>query len=267
MSASPVSPGRTTARPRPRERDHPVKHLRDFAWLLRGELFLLREEWFWYLVQATFVPVSQLLFLWFLVGRGSPQRMGFFLTGSLVLSLSFGGMLSLGQHLGLLKAYNAFEYYATLPIAKAVFIAAVTTRGMLLSLPSAGLVLGLGRALFGLTVPPLGLLVLALAAYAMSGFGAVVGFWSPTAQVASLATQVLQTIIVFFAPIFYPLSALPWPLRLTARLWPTTYAAEALRGAVAGAPVAALWRPLLVLAAFAALSLVLIPRKLDWRGH
>jgi ABC-2 type transport system permease protein len=184
-----------------------------------------------------------------------------------VMSLSFGGMLSLGQHLGWLKTNHAFEYYATLPIAKPVFIAAITTRGMLLALPSAVIVHLLGWLLYGLAVPPLGWLILILAAYAMAGFGAVIGFWSPTAQVASLVTQVLQTIIIFFGPIYYPLSALPSPLRLTARLWPTTYAAEALRAAARGEPLIQFWQPVAVLAGFVGLSLVLVPLKLEWRSR
>ncbi len=244
-----------------------VKQLRDFWWLLRGELFLLREEWFWYLVQSSFVPLSYLLFLWFLVGRQDPDRRAFFVSGSLVMSLSIGGMLSLGQHLGMLKAYNAFEYYAMLPISKPVFVAAITTRGMLLSLPSTLLVFALGHFLFGMSVPPTGFLILLLSAYAMAGFGTVIGFWSPTAQVASLATQILQTVIIFFGPIFYPLDSLPALLQWTARLWPTTYSADALRAAIRGEAASQLWPPILALLAFVILSLMLVPMRLDWRGR
>jgi ABC-2 type transport system permease protein len=245
----------------------PLKHVRDFWWLLRSDLFLLREEWFWYFVQASFVPVTYLFFLWLLAGRHNPAAMTFVVTGSLVMSLSFGGMISLGQHLGMLKNNNAFEYYATLPIAKAVFLAAITTRGMLLTLPSTIVVLALGHLVFGIGVSALGLIVLVLSAYALAGFGAIIGFWSPTAQVASLATQVLGNLIIFFGPIFYPLAILPRPLQWIAHLWPTTYAAEALRDAVQGAPPARLALPLAVLVGFVCLSLVLVPLKLDWRGR
>jgi ABC-2 type transport system permease protein len=248
--------GRTSSRAKP---------LRDFAWLLWSELFVLREQWFWYVVQASFVPVSYLFFLWLLVGREDPRRMAFFVTGSLVMSLSFGGLISLGQHLGSLKAYHAFDYYAALPISKAAFVAAIATRGMLLALPSTLVVLALGHAVFGLPVPALGLAVLLLSAYAMAGFGAVIGFWSPSAQVASLATQVLQTIIIFFGPIYYPLESLPQPLQWIARLWPTTYAAEAVRGAMGGVPAEQLWLPIAALTGFVGLSLVLVPMKLEWR--
>jgi ABC-2 type transport system permease protein len=266
MSTSPAATGGTSPT-RAETPFNPAKHLRDFWWLLRGELFLLREAWFWYLVQVSFVPLVQLVFLWLLVGRRDPAAMAFFLTGSLVMSLSLGGMLSLGQHLGGLKEAHAFEYYAALPIAKPVFVAAITTRGTLLALPSALLILLLGWMLYGLVVPPRGLPILLLAAYAMAGFGAAIGFWSPTAQIASLATQVLQTLIIFLGPIYYPPATLPAPLRATAYLWPTTYAAEALRGAVAGDPWGALWPPVAVLVGFVGLSLALVPLKLEWRSR
>ncbi len=243
------------------------KPLRDFGWLLRSELFLLRSTWFWYVVQLAFVPVSTLAFLWLLVGRQRPEAMLFATTGSWVMTLSGGAMLSLGQHVGSLKDQHAYEYYATLPVAKGVFLAAVTTRGVLLALPSLLTVMVISALAFGIAVPPAGLAVLVLAAYAMSGFGAVIGFWRPSAQAASLATQGLQTVITLLAPVFVPPEALPPPLRATSLLWPTTYAALALRAAVTGAPPETFWSPVTALAAFAAVSLGLVPRKLDWRAR
>jgi ABC-2 type transport system permease protein len=259
MSTSPAMLGSTT--------NPKGKPWRDFFWLLRSELFVLREQWFWYVIQASFVPVSYLFFLWFLVGRDNPDSMTYFVTGSLVMSLSFGGLISLGQHLGSLKAYNAFEYYASLPVSKAVFIAAIATRGTLLSLPSTVVVLVLGNVAYDIPVTAAGLVVLLLAAYAMVGFGAVIGFWSPSAEVASLATQVLQTVVIFFGPIYFSLDALPAPLRWVAHLWPTTYAAQALRGTVRGEPLSDILLPTLVLIGFIVVSLVLVPMKLDWRSR
>lgn len=245
----------------------PLKALRDFAWLLRAELFVLRETWFWYFVQSSFVSVSYFVFLWLLVGRQAQADVSYLVVGSLVMGLSFGGMLSLGQHLGFLKEVSAFDYYAALPISKAAFVAAVTTRGTLLALPAAAVTALLAAAFFGVSLPPVAVPILLLSAYAMSGFGAVIGFWSPSAQVASLLTQILQTVIVFFAPVYYPPAALPDPLRVVAHLWPTTHAATALHAAISGHTGPALYAPVLVLAAFCAVSLVLIPLRLDWRAR
>lgn len=242
------------------------KHATDFVWLLRSELFILREAWFWYLLQASFVPLAYMVFMWLLLGREQARVMEFAVTGSLVMTFSFAGMLSLGQHLGWLKAQHAFEHYATLPISKTVFILAVTTRGTLLTLPSALTILLVGQLLFGISIPIAGFGVLLLAGYSLAGFGAFIGFWSPTAQVASLATQILQTVIIFFAPVYFPAEALPDPLRWSAAAWPTTYAAETLRAIASGATLLEVLPGLLALFGFAAVFTILAPTRLSWRA-
>ncbi|NLG79642.1 MAG: ABC transporter permease [Firmicutes bacterium] len=87
------------------------------------------------------------------------------------------------------------------------YVFALATRGVVLALPSTVIVLGFGRLVFGLAIDVAIAPVLLLCAYSLSGLGAVIGFYSPTAEAASMGTQVLSTILVFFAPVFLPLSA------------------------------------------------------------
>ena len=176
-------------------------------------------------------------------------------------------MLSLGQHLGALKDQHAYEYYATLPVSRAAFIAAVTTRGVLLSLPSLLVVMACSHFAYGFAVGPPAVAVLVLSAYAMSGLGAVIGFWSPNGRAASLATQVLQTVITLLAPIFVPLEDLPPALRAVSLVWPTTHAALALRATMAGGALADAAPSVAVLVTYAVVSLVLVPLKLHWRSR
>ncbi len=241
------------------------KALRDFLWLLYSELLHLRLEWFWYLLQLALVPLTLLAFLRLFLGRTEPEALLFLLSGSLVLTVSAGAMLSLGQYIGFLKQANVFEHYAALPLHKGIFLAALATRGVLLALPSLLVVSVIGGLLLGFWVPPTGWLLLLLSAYAMAGLGAFIGFWSPTAQIASLATQVVQPLIIFFAPVYYPLEHLPSVLQITAHLLPTTYAAQGLREALVGS--GGLWPEGVILLGFAFVSLGLVPRKLDWRGR
>ncbi len=37
---------------------------REYWWLLRGELYRLRLQWFWYLVVMSFAPLVTMAFLW-----------------------------------------------------------------------------------------------------------------------------------------------------------------------------------------------------------
>jgi ABC-2 type transport system permease protein len=243
------------------------KHLRNFWWLLRSQLFELRLAWFWYLIQMAFVPLSFLAFLWLFLGQKQPEAMLFIVTGSLVMNISLGAMLSLGQEIGWLKDENAYEYYASLPISRGVFLTALATRGVLLSLPSTFMVFAIGALSFGLAFNVTALFVLIMNAYAMMGLGAFIGFWSPSGRVANLVTQIVQPLIVFFAPVYITWEQLPVPLQVTARFLPTTYAAEALRKAVTGASLFQLWPEVLVLLGFTVISLYLVTFKLDWRAR
>ncbi|GAB3917686.1 hypothetical protein GCM10011575_41560 [Microlunatus endophyticus] len=241
------------------------KPITDFWWLLCSQLLVLRDQWYWYLVQASFVPVSMLIFLWLLTGRHDPSVMPVFVIGSLVSGLSFGGMLSLGQELGGMKDQNAFEHYAALPISKPAFVAAIATRGMLLALPSAIVMLTIGVAAFQMTVTAPMIVIMVISAYALAGFGAIIGFVSPNAQVSSLVTQILQTIILNFGPVYITMTDLPTALRWIARLWPTTYSAEALRQAAQQQPLAELSIPVGILLGFVVASLIIVPMRLSWR--
>lgn len=191
--------------------------------------------------------------------------MSIFVVGSLVSGLSFGGMLSLGQELGSMKDQNAFEHYAALPISKGAFIAAVATRGMICSLPSAVIILLVGHYAFGSVLDPATFGILVVSGYALSGFGGIIGFASPTSQISSLITQVFQTVILSFGPVYITLSNLPRALNWFARLWPTTYAAEALRVTVRGGPETAAITPTLVLIGYTVVSFLVVPRLLSWR--
>lgn len=234
-----------------------------FWLLLVSEMFRLRLEWFWYLVQMSFQPLAFLAFVYFL--WDDPRAAQFAVTGSLIVTMSTSAMLSLGQHVGWMKDTNAYEHYAALPVSKTVFLAALATRGVLLSLPSLITVTIIGYVALGIRFTGLALLILILGAYAMSGLGAFIGFWSRDAQTSSLATQVLATVIIFLAPVYVPLERLPLLLRLSASVIPTTYVAHGLRLAVAGSSVQEIWVDLAVLAALAAVSLVLVPLRVPWR--
>lgn len=243
------------------------KEVSDFFLLLWGQLILLREEWFWYTFQVAFAPLSMLFFLWFFVGRDGPERMLYVVTGSLVSSVAMGSMLSLGQHLGMLKDRNAYEHYAMLPISRITFVASLATRGVLLALPSALVVLVVGSFLMGMVPNAMVILVLLLSGYSLAGLGAFIGFWSSTAQMASLTTQILQAVLILFAPVYLPADLLPLPLRVISLAFPTTHAATALRASLSGESLEVFWPQLAVLAGFACLSLWLVPRRLDWRGN
>jgi ABC-2 type transport system permease protein len=226
-------------------------------------MLLMRTAWFWYLVQMSLNPLALLVFVYLL--WDNPQAAQFAVTGSLVVTMSSSAMLSLGQHVGWMKETNAYEHYAALPVSRKLLVAAIATRGVLLALPSILIVALIGHIALDVRITVLGAVILILGAYAMSGLGAFVGFWSKDARMASMATQVLATIIIFLAPVYIPLEQMPGFLRYTAMAIPTTYVARALRLSAAGGGLSALWPDLTVLLGLALISLLLVPLRLPWR--
>ncbi len=245
------------------------KQCRDFYWLLMGEFYILRLMWFWYLIQMALAPVLQMFLLYMYGGRGNPEATLFAVTGSLAVGLSSAAMLTLGQAIGSLKDQNAFEHYATLPISRLTFLLAMTTRAMIFSLPSFVTILVVGTTVLRLPLAPNPLVVpvVLLAGYSLAALGAFVGFFSPTGQVAGLATQVLAGMMTTLAPVFVTLEQLPAFLRLTSIFVPTTYVARALRAGLTGPVTSELWSDMAILAAFTCGSLWLVSGKLDWRAQ
>ncbi len=244
------------------------KQWRDFTWLLRGEMYTMRMQWFWYLFYMALNPVLNMFLLYMFGGRGNQTATMFAITGGLAQGLTISSMLTLGQNIGGLKDQNAYEHYATLPISKVTFLLAMATRAMIFSLPSFVIILVVGASSLGLPFHPslLTIPTVFLAGYSLAGLGAFIGFYSPTAQVASLATQVLAGVMFTLAPVYVSLNQLPSFLHSTAAIIPTTYVASALRSVLSGVITTRTWTDLAVLGAVTLGSLWLVLKKLDWRA-
>ncbi|MBA2362175.1 MAG: ABC transporter permease [Chloroflexia bacterium] len=202
------------------------------------------------------------------VGDGqSPDGLTYIITGSAVSSLTFVGITMVAQSLAWMKERGDFLYYASLPISKSSLLLAVIASKLVLQMPGIVVALVGGGLLYGLDfeLNPLLLIILPLTALALSGMGAALGLLSPSLQLVNLLSQVAGIVVLFAAPVMIPMESLPLPLQWFGRLLPPTYAADALRRAVAGVTDVQLLVDLAVLAFAAALSLVGISRGLRWR--
>jgi ABC-2 type transport system permease protein len=74
-------------------------------------------------------------------------------------------------------------------------------------------------------------------------------------QLTNAITQLLIFYVLLFAPVLIPKEQLPEALQALAVIFPTTYAADAIRATVTDLPGTHLARSLLLLAGFAVLSL------------
>jgi ABC-2 type transport system permease protein len=244
------------------------RRLTEFLWLLKGELYQLRSQWFWYLVFMSFSPLTYLFFLWIYGGVRTPEAQMYIITGAVANGAVSSAMLSLGQSIGGMRDKHALEYYASLPVSKLSFIGALATRGVLLSFPSSLTILLVGSAGLGvpLRVNPVTLVIAYLAgAFSLAGVGAVIGFYSRDSQMVSLHTQIVTPLLVLFAPVYVPLNQLPAFLQTTARFLPTTYVAACLRAAI-GYATTPYWPSLAVVLVWAGVTLALALSRAGWRG-
>lgn len=232
-------------------------------YLIKAELLSLRLEWKWALIIVLATPLS-MLFLMSFFFKDNREYLVYAITGNLVMSLVTGTMLTLGQELGILKDIRGFDYYAALPVRKINLIIAYLLRATLTTLPSMLVIIIVSRFFLHIDVKlHISLLIVAvLSGLSLSAVGAFIGIYSKNASQASILTQVLQPLVVYFAPVFIPMESLPPVLRYIAYIIPTKYVAEALRAGTAGYFD---WRAIGILFLFSVISIFLIEYRMDWR--
>jgi ABC-2 type transport system permease protein len=245
-----------------------ARWLTEFLWLLRGELYQLRSQWFWYVVYLSFSPLTYLFFLSIYGGVRTPEAQLYIITGSVANGAVASALVSLGQTIGRMRDQNALEYYASLPVSKLSFISAVAAKGVLLSCPSSLVILAVGVGTMGgsIHVSPILLIVAYLAgAFSLAGIGAVIGFYCADTQSVGLATQIIAPVLVLFAPVYVPLQQLPPILQVSARFLPTTYVAGCLRSAL-GYERNTYWGSLAVVMLWVLASVGLQLARVGWRS-
>jgi ABC-2 type transport system permease protein len=129
------------------------------------------------------------------------------------LVVAFVALNLLAQRLGALKANQALDYYAALPVSPtsvvlgtAASYAAFTLPGVVVTAVIGGLVYDLPMARLWLVVP-----AAATAALALAGVGALLGLLLPRPELATIAGQLGMTVVLFLGLI--PVGHLPEVVR------------------------------------------------------
>jgi len=199
--------------------------------LFRIQFALVRDQWVIVLLMATVFPLSTLLSMKFMFGATTHQIMVNLIVGNIVFAVIMMGFNALGQEISWQKHQGYFTYYASLPILKINFVMTQMLRGMMTTLPSVVIMAAAGQYLFDVRLHyEWGLIpVFLLAVLSMVGIGAGIGFWSPNHQATSNLVQGLMMFIGFLSPVMMEREQLPLILQWIGYLFPTTYAASALR--------------------------------------
>jgi ABC-2 type transport system permease protein len=235
--------------------------------LLRLFLAEYRSLWFFYVFFGFVWPVGFIFFLKMTEGAVSTEQAIFILGGSMATAIAFGPLFLLINKIGQGRERHEFEYWATLPLPKLVFVLAAVSVALVLSLPGLVGAYIIGMLLLGLSFSG-NLVLLALipvGALPLAGLGAMLGSYAPDGETAGVLGNILTIVVGFLSPMFLSLAQLPPPLRILALFIPTTYVADLFRSALGSRAEIAVPIDVLVIVICSTGFLFLVHRKMDWR--
>ena len=154
------------------------------------------------------------------------------------------------------------------PLPRWTLVGSNVVLRLLIGIGQAVLILGIGVAVFGVTV--LGALwlmaaIVVLGALTFISIGYVVASFARTEDGANGIVQVIQFPMMFLSGVFFPIDIMPSLLRPVAAVLPLTYLGDALRQVmVGGSPYAPLPLDLGILAAWFVVCLAISARFFRW---
>jgi ABC-2 type transport system permease protein len=215
-----------------------------------------------------FVVLFPVGFLFFLGVIVRPDLRAQVLVGSMMMEMALLNVNVLAQTIGNDKHSKLWDLWVSLPARPTVYVVSNALTLLPFSLLASAVTLGLGAVYFGIPLS-VTLIALILPAFLIVwastlGIGFLIGVYGGPPRRINTVAQFVGIVMTFFAPIFYPLSALPTALQYVAAVWPLTWGelllVDLIHGAASGAAVAAA-----VLGGFTALWFVLIGVGLRWR--
>jgi ABC-2 type transport system permease protein len=228
----------------------------------------IRNTWLWSLVLGIFMPLG-MVFGFTRIGDATSggEKLLFIVSGAAVFSVAAEGIMSLAQRVGAIKSTGMLVYYASLPISKGAFIAALVLSRMLLVIPGLMTPILVARFVLGedFSISPVLLVLFPLTGLTLSAFGMAIGSFIEQPEVIAIATNLLVYVLLLASPVLIPADSLPAPLRFLGYLLPPTYAAEALRFSLRGDLGAGFLLDLAVLTVMAGATLTLAGRWIRWR--
>ncbi|MDT4988597.1 MAG: type transport system permease protein, partial [Micromonosporaceae bacterium] len=246
----------------------PVRMAVAFKYLWFEQLLQIRSIWLWSTVVGVLMPTAMVFGLP-RIGRSGVDStsLSTIVSGSAVFSLTSQSFVALAMMIGVLKADGRMLYYASLPISKVSFVAAIVLTRLLLVFP--GLVAPLLAANWfydaRLTLSPALLLIFPLAGLSLAAMGLAVGSVLRRVEAIAVVTNVVVFVLLLASPVLINPASLPGPVRMFGYALPTTYAADAVRRSIVGDLGPVFGTDLAVLALAATVGLLIAGRYIRWR--
>lgn len=226
----------------------------------------LRSAWSRYVIVATVMPLGIAVVVRAAGGRPDPDEALQIVAGAVLLAVTLTSVTNLAQRMSVLSDQGAFDYYATLPIARSTVLLAVFTSYLVFALPGSVLVYLATVPLFHLHYvwSPLLIVFVLLGSFSLAGLGAWIGLVAGDEQLASMLANLVMMAVLFLG-IVTP-AHLPPFLRVARWALPSTYAVQGLRDALAGSgSVGRSLGECVVMLGFMALFAPLAARSMQWR--
>lgn len=249
------------------ERREPHSVLRQLASLFQMELLNWRWSWRATVTTGMVGPMIFIVLMGFFAGDEGADKLAYVLSGNVIMTLMFTNMNRMTSRFSFMRSVGTLDYYAALPIQRYLVVIAVLMTFFALSLPAIAVTILFGSLFLQLPVHlhPTLLLVIPLSALALAGLGAYIGVASRTLEESTTYSQVTLFLFMILGPVLIPPQNLPAIMRALGWLSPATYGASALRQSLVGPVTPRLWLDLGALFAFAAIFMLLVDRKMDWR--
>ncbi|WP_141503450.1 ABC transporter permease [Paenibacillus luteus] len=235
--------------------------------LFRIQFALIRDSWVIVLLLATMFPLTTILFMRFFVADPTPEMMVQIIAGNMIFGVIIMGLNSIGQEISMQKHQGHFTFYASLPILKLNFVAANLLRGLMSTVPSFVLLGVIGYWIYGVNLQLSWALpfVMLLSLTSIVGLGVCIGFWSPNQQLTSMLAQLLMMVVTFLSPVMVEMNQLPKMLQWLSYLFPTTYAADALRTVLLHGWTNGVMLDCAMMLLYSCLTIFIVNRLVSWR--
>ncbi|MCI4325424.1 MAG: ABC transporter permease [Thermoplasmata archaeon] len=215
-----------------------------------------------------FVVLFPLGFLFFLGAIVQPGLRTQVVVGAVMMEMALLNVNVVAQSIGNDKQSKVYDLWVSLPVSPIVYVSSLALSLLPFSLLSAAVTIAAGVLAFGVVLPlsivPVLFVGFLLVWASTLGIGFAIGVFGRTPRQINQIAQFVGIVMTFFAPVFYPVTFLPEPLRIIAYLWPITWGTVLLTGLLAANATTVL-EATIVLSAFALGSVVMIARGLRWR--
>ncbi len=192
------------------------------------------------------VPLTQMVFFAYVVqlGGGGAAQIAFTAVGNAVATVTYSSVFSVCQTTDSEKQQGTMEHLLVTPTNR---LALYFGRGLipiLISLATVAVGLLYAHTLYGVAIPlaslPSLVISVVLTAFAMVGFGLLLGGVALYLRTSIILGNIFLFIGLLLSGINFPLSSLPLPLQWVGDALPLTWGVAAIRAALAGESIGAL---------------------------